>query len=115
MNTPMSLLVSLPTPLQSQCLKLDVLLNLSESSHVPSAQIDSRAACNFLDNEVVQMFRIPTQGLLQPVSTEAIDGGIFGEGFGSTHTQSLELQVNTLHRETISFFVTRTQNQNSKF
>lgn len=71
----------------------NVLLNLSETSHILSALIYSGAASNFIDTAVIQKLQKPTQELPQPVSIKAIDGRPTGEGFITTRTQPLELQV----------------------
>lgn len=111
LNTATTLSVRPPKPLPHKSFKINVLVKLSESVHVLSALIDPGAVGNFMDSEVAQKLQILIEECQQPLNIRVFDGAPIGEGFVTAHTQPFKLQISTLHCETMSFFLNKTQNQ----
>ncbi len=84
---------TLPVVLRFDTLSLDLI-----------AMIDSGAALNLIHQDIVIKHQIPTQPCTQPIQVKAIDGVQIGKGI--THqTKMLTLQVGTLHKESITFYI----------
>ncbi|KAL0204545.1 hypothetical protein M9458_002563 [Cirrhinus mrigala] len=66
--------------------------------------IDSGAALNLINKDIVEKYNIPIQPCTPPIKIKAIDDALIGEGI--THqTKTLTLKVGLLHQESIILYV----------
>lgn len=85
-----------------------MLLRLPDSIHVLSALIDSGAKSNLISLETVQRLSLPTKEFQHPMRLQAINGVPIGEGLITMCMHPLNIQVSTLHIESIALFITCT-------
>lgn len=86
----------------SQCWSLQILI--LNFLNLQNQLIDSGVAGNFIDQNPVHRYNIPVCPLIQPHKIQATDGAPIGKGHISHGTEPL--QISTLHRESIVFYVT---------
>ncbi len=90
--------------LSNKSFTLPVVLRFDTLSLDLTAMIDSGAALNLIHQDIVKRYQIPTQPCTPPIQVKAIDGVQIGKGI--THqTKTLALQVGTLHKESITFYI----------
>lgn len=66
--------------------------------------IDSGAALNLINKDIVTKYNIPIQPCTPPIKIKAIDDTLIGEGI--THqTKTLTLNVGLLHQESITLYI----------
>ncbi|RXN17076.1 Retrotransposon-derived PEG10 [Labeo rohita] len=66
--------------------------------------VDSGAALNLINKDIVEKYQIPIQPCTPPIKIKAIDDAFIGEGI--THqTKTLTLKVGLLHQESITLYV----------
>lgn len=66
--------------------------------------IDSGAALNLINKDIVTKYNIPMQPCTPPIKIKAIDDTLIGEGI--THqTKTLTLKVGLLHQESITLYI----------
>lgn len=73
--------------------------------------IDFGAAGNFIDQDNVDCLNLPVLHLIPCLQAKAIDSTIIGQGDVTLCTEPIQLQVRTLHHESLSLLVTMTTEQ----
>lgn len=73
--------------------------------HVLSAFMDSGTPSNFISAEMVTQLTLPTRPLEGVITLSAIDKSPIGLGPLLLSTKPLTLQVDILHKVSISFFI----------
>ncbi len=90
--------------LSNKSLTLPIILRTDTLSLELTAMIDSGAALNLINKDIVTKFNIPTQLCTPPIRIRAIDDSPIGKGI--THqTTTLTLNVGFLHQESISLYI----------
>lgn len=88
---------------------LQVQIMHSKSVFALSILVDSRAASNFIDHDVVKRLNLSTQVLQCPLTVTTVYGGPIGIGFVTHCTAPIPLQVSALHNGSISLLVMGTK------
>ncbi|RXN14206.1 SEC14 1 [Labeo rohita] len=68
------------------------------------AMIDSGAALNIINKDIVEKFNIPTQPCIPPIRIKAINDTLIDHGIHH-QTKTVKLQVGLLHQENITLYV----------
>ncbi|RXN24010.1 retrotransposon 1 [Labeo rohita] len=66
--------------------------------------IDSGAALNIINKDIVEKFNIPTQPCIPPIRIKAINDTLIDHGIHH-QTKTVKLQVGLLHQENITLYV----------
>ena len=86
---------------------MEVLLVDDPSSHSFPALVDSGAAGNFMDEQVVQGLHIPTVPLSVLIPVLAVDSRSVGKGKIKHKTTPLSVSINNQHMEDLRFLSLR--------
>lgn len=69
-----------------------------------TALIDSGAALNIINKDIIQKYNIPTQPCIPPIQIKAIDNTLINQGI-QCQTKTLKLQTGLFHQEIITLYV----------
>ncbi|XDV19520.1 hypothetical protein PO909_024978 [Leuciscus waleckii] len=90
--------------LSNKSFTLPITLRTDTLSLELTAMIDSGAALNLINKDIVTKYNIPIQPCTPPIKIKAIDDTLIGEGI--THqTKTLTLNVGLLHQESIILYI----------
>ncbi|KAL1280048.1 hypothetical protein QQF64_014648 [Cirrhinus molitorella] len=92
-------------PNLSTSLTISVKLSFGGTTISTTALIDSGAAGNFIDVQLVETYKIPQISCLSPIAVEALDGRPLGPGTIQSTTADLTLQTDPNHQERIRLFI----------
>ncbi|KAL0161331.1 hypothetical protein M9458_045056, partial [Cirrhinus mrigala] len=90
--------------LQYKSLTLPVTIRTDTLSLDLTAMIDSGAALNIINKDIVEKFNIPTQPCIPPIRIKAINDTLIDHGIHH-QTKTVKLQVGLLHQENITLYV----------
>lgn len=76
------------------------------SSVLKTALINPLAAGKFIEQDTVTQFNVPIRPLQQLCKIQAIDRAPIGGGTIAHCTELLSLQIGTLHKESITMYIT---------
>ncbi|XP_050959727.1 uncharacterized protein LOC127161112 [Labeo rohita] len=90
--------------LQYKSLTLPVTIRTDTLSLDLTAMIDSGAALNIINKDIIEKFNIPTQPCIPPIRIKAINDTLIDHGIHH-QTKTVKLQVGLLHQENITLYV----------
>ncbi|KAI2644715.1 Retrotransposon-derived protein PEG10 [Labeo rohita] len=90
--------------LQYKSLTLPVTIRTDTLSLDLTAMIDSGAALNLINKDIVKKYNIPTQPCIPPIQIKAINDTLIDHGI-HYQTKTVKLQVGLLHQENITLYV----------
>ncbi|KAI2647999.1 Transposon Tf2-9 polyprotein [Labeo rohita] len=92
------------TSLQYKSLTLPVTIRTDTLNLDLTAMIDSGAALNLINKNIVQKYNIPTQPCIPPIQIKAINDTLIDHGIHH-QTRTITLQIGLLHHEDITLYV----------
>ncbi|KAL0164283.1 hypothetical protein M9458_040036 [Cirrhinus mrigala] len=90
--------------LQNKSLTLPVTVRTDTLSLDLTAMIDSGAALNLINKDIIKKYNIPTQPCIPPIQIKAINDTLIDHGI-HCQTKTLKLQIGLLHQENITLYV----------
>ncbi|KAL0179864.1 hypothetical protein M9458_025306 [Cirrhinus mrigala] len=90
--------------LQYKSLTLPVTIRTDTLSLDLTAMIDSGAALNLINQDIVKKYNIPTQPCISPIQIKAINDTLIDHGIHH-QTKTVTLQIGLLHQESITLYV----------
>ncbi|KAL0148225.1 hypothetical protein M9458_056457 [Cirrhinus mrigala] len=90
--------------LQNKPLTLPVTVRTDTLSLDLTAMIDSGAALNLINKDIIKKYNIPTQPCIPPIQIKAINDTLIDHGI-HCQTKTLKLQIGLLHQENITLYV----------
>ncbi|KAL0170290.1 hypothetical protein M9458_034886, partial [Cirrhinus mrigala] len=90
--------------LQYKSLTLPVTIRTDTLSLDLTAMIDSGAALNLINQDIVKKYNIPTQPCIPPIQIKAINDTLIDHGIHH-QTKTITLQIGLLHQESITLYV----------
>ncbi|KAL0173222.1 hypothetical protein M9458_033533, partial [Cirrhinus mrigala] len=85
--------LTVPVTIRTDTLSLDL-----------TAMIDSGAALNLINKDIVKKYNIPTQPCIPPIQIKAINDTLIDHGIHH-QTKTVRLQIGLLHQESITLYV----------
>ncbi|KAI2647858.1 Transposon Tf2-9 polyprotein [Labeo rohita] len=92
------------TSLQYKSLTLPVTIRTDTLTLDLTAMIDSGAALNLINKDIVKKYNIPIQPCIPPIQIKAINDTLIDHGIHH-QTRTVKLQIGLLHQESITLYV----------